>query len=143
MKFLQINAGSLKTSHHLIRHYVDSKSLNVVSVSETWDVNKSQVISLKAFKTQYKPRHTNNIYGGVGLLHRPTIKLSHRKDLERQDLEVIWLETRVNRTPLLIASIYILPKQIYQFDKLDAVLQNIDLSVNLLLLRDVNARSDV
>ncbi len=53
------------------------------------------------------------------------------------------METRVNRTPLLIASIYIPPEHIYQLDKLDAVLQNIDRSVNLLLLSDFNARSHV
>ncbi len=73
---------------------------------------------IEVIQNSVQTRFTNNRYGGVGLLYRPNIKLLPTKDLERQDLEVTWMETRVNRTLLLIASIYIPPEQIYQLDNL-------------------------
>ena len=47
MKILQINSRSINTSQYLINDYVKAKKVELICISETWDLKK--VKNLKAY----------------------------------------------------------------------------------------------
>ena len=134
-----LNARSLNTSAYLIKDFVKSKSIDIMTISETWLANNLNVLKSAGYNAQIRQRQTNN-YGGVAIFSSNSVKIVPRSDLEVPDLEATWAETRVGCDQFVLGSIYIPPNKIEDLEHLDSVLNKLGPNTKLLLTGDLNCR---
>ena len=82
-----------------------TKDIDIITISETWltpDIPDDN-ISLKGF---HKPirKDRDGEGGGVAIYVRENLILKPRPDLNIQNLEAVWVETKINNDSVLIGS---------------------------------------
>lgn len=117
-KILQVNIRSLNTSKRYLEQYVDNNNINLVTLSKTW--NDKSYISFKNWNCNnlFSNRATDN-YGGVAILPNNGSKIVRRKDLEDDELELVWAEVEIDKTKIMLASVYIPPGKTNQLRKFE------------------------
>lgn len=111
LRFGALNARSLRNKHLSIVDYVIDNDLDVVAFTETWlsadssdDVTCSH-LSPPGYVFSHVPR-PNGVCGGVGILHKSSLKAKLVSSANYKSFEVMQTElTRGNRT-LLVNIIY-------------------------------------
>ena len=142
IKLLQVNIRSLNTSKRYLEQYVDKHNINLVFLSETW--NDKSYLSFKNWKCNnlFKNR-PESTYGGVAILPSCGTKIVRRFDLEDNDLELVWAEAEIDKTKVLIATIYIPPSRTDLLLKFEENLFNVlNKTENpIIITGDFNSRS--
>ena len=87
----------------------ESTKFDIITLSETWlkDTHSDAEKQLSGFHNPIrKDRENNSGYGGVAIFVRNNLFCKHRPDLEVDNLEAVWVETRINGKSFLIGSFY-------------------------------------
>ena len=115
--------------------------MDVVLLQEIWTPS-SEIVLPNFRKPLIRLRGWNN-YGGVAVLVQNGAKVVHRKELEVNGLEAIWVEIQVNKVKILFASVYINVGKIDEIALLDKVLEKVLENTNckVMLGMDANLRS--
>ena len=105
ISIVHINANRLKNKLSQIE--LKSKDIDIITISETWlssDVFDNK-IRLQGF---HKPirKDRDGEGGGVAIYVKNNLILKPRPDLDIQNLEAVWVETKINNDPLLVGSFY-------------------------------------
>jgi hypothetical protein len=103
---IYLNARSFLKHKDLIEAEVEH--VDIVTISETWfspshDVND---ICLTGFHPPIRRDRPDDPHGGVAIYVRNNLYCKPRPDLQVQDLEAVWVETKLNQESLLIGSFY-------------------------------------
>ena len=123
-----------------LKIFTSNHSIDVLTVSETW-VNSNvsdPEIDLPSYNLLRRDRESGN-GGGVAAFIKNKFSYNHWPDLESTNLEAIWFELNLPHSkPLLIASVYRPPKDDQFFDEFKALLYNIQIQAEFLVLGDFN-----
>jgi hypothetical protein len=150
-----INARSLNDSDKFeeIVSLVLEHKLDIFAVSETWLNNStsSDLFNIPGFSPMFRlDRSDGRRAGGVSLFTSLSIVAKQRFDLERNGLEVLWVEMQINRLFFVCGVCYRPPNSnqasnIALLDYLQSCLDQIYLKPNthVLLLGDFNAHYDI
>jgi hypothetical protein len=140
MKFLQLNSRSINTSQKLIADYGNKHHIDIMCISEAWEIKNISDITKSGFKSIVRPRPDGK-HGGVCILFKKNIKLIHRPDLSDPNLELLVCETRHDAQPLFIVSVYIPPGNFHSIDLLDRFIDEKLSDKRFLILGDLNCRA--
>ena len=96
------NLRSLKAKDRLMHVKCEfMKTYDIITASETWlkPSDKSDTFALSGYQMPFRrDRQTGLLgYGGVLAWVSNSIACKHRRDLETNDLETLWLEIRLNK----------------------------------------------
>ena len=135
-----LNVRSLRNKVDQISQYLSSNSIDLFSMSETWlDENVSLNLSVHGYSLERKDRNYQG--GGVGCYIKSSISYVRRRDLECDDLEVMWIEIKSpNSRPWLVAIVYRTPSSNAAFfSNFESNVENVyAISHNLILIGDFN-----
>ena len=84
-------------------------SFDIITLSETWlhDNIPNENLHIKGYLPPIRRDRPENVgHGGVAIYVKEDLICKHRPDLEVQDLEAVWVETKVNQDTLLIGCFY-------------------------------------
>ena len=143
MKILQLNVRSLNTSKYLLKNYVHSNRFDIVCLTETWHHdNGGNMRDILGLIPEWRDRTHKTKGGGVAILVSPNIPAVRRTDLESDELEAIFIETKINNKKCIIASVYLPPDRATsaKINTLNDMLNKIN-SDRILITGDLNARS--
>ena len=105
ISIIHLNANRLKNKIPQIE--LRTKNIDIVTVSETWLTPKIQddTIRLQGF---HKPirKDRNSEGGGVAIYIKEHLIIKPRPDLDVNNLEAVWVETKIDNNTLLIGSFY-------------------------------------
>ena len=85
---------------------------DIITLSETWlyDGISNENIHINGYLPPIRRDTPGNAgYRGVAIYVKEDLICKHRPDLEVQDLEAVWLETKVNQETLLVGCFYRAP----------------------------------
>ncbi|WP_419611672.1 reverse transcriptase domain-containing protein [Thiolapillus sp.] len=103
---IHLNARSIKNKIDLLEAEADQ--FDIITVSETWlsqtDANSS--IHLTNYHPPIRRDRPNDPHGGVAIYVKNNLFCKPRPDLQVNDLEAVWVETKINQESLLIGSFY-------------------------------------
>ena len=137
--FLGLNIRSLLPKLSEVKLLVLKTNASVLCLSETWldhSITDSE-ISIPSYSIVRKDRDRHG--GGVCLYIKSNLPYNCRPDLDREDLEMIWVELLLNKTkPILISSTYRPPTQANFIDHFDEILSTMDTSLETYILGDMN-----
>ena len=105
---VHINCRSL-TKEKKILIETESNKFDVITLSETWlkDKHTDQEMNIDGFHTIIRKDRPNNIgWGGVGIYVKNKHYCKRRPDLEVNNLEAVWIETKIDKKSFLIGSFY-------------------------------------
>ena len=135
-----LNVRGLRSSADELKIFTNKHSVDVLIVSETW-LNGHEITSetdLPGYNLLKRDRDSGN-GGGVAGFIKNKFAHNHRPDLESTDLEAIWFELKLPQTkPLLIVSVDRPPTDDQFFDRFKAILGNIQIHSEFLVLGDFN-----
>ena len=141
IKVAHLNIRSLRNKTVDLRSYLLQNPYDVLGISETWlneDIS-NDTISIDGFTFERKDR--NGLGGGVGCFIQNKYTYVRRKDLENNDLELMWLEIkRTNSSSIFVGICYRKPDSNTLFfnnfeESIDHV---ISISENVMILSDLN-----
>ena len=105
ISIIHLNANRIKNKIDQIE--LQTKDIDIITVSETWltpDIN-DDTITLKGFhKPIRKDREGEG--GGVAIYVKDNLILKPRPDLNLQNLEAVWVETKIDNDKLIVGSFY-------------------------------------
>ena len=106
-KIVHINCRSFNTNKKLLIE-AESNKFDIITLSETWlnDKHTDDEVSLDGFHKPIRKDRQNNRGGGVAVYVKTSHFCKHRQDLEIDDLEAVWVETRINKKSYIIGSFY-------------------------------------
>jgi hypothetical protein len=90
-----------------------SQDYDIITLSETWLSSRhtNNDLTLEGFQKPFRKDRPDNLgYGGVLAWIKSHIPAIRRLDLEKQDLELMWIEIKSKSTPILLGTIYRPPK---------------------------------
>ena len=141
------NLRSLKAKDRLMHVKCEFiKTYDIITASETWlkPSDKSDNFTLSGYQMPFRRDRQMGLegYGGVLAWVSNSIACKHRRDLESNDLEALWLEIRLKNRKFLMCVLYRPPNNEAEFwdilsEKLVAVKQVHNMK--LLLIGDLNA----
>ena len=105
--------------------YVEAelKNFDIITLSETWLYSNfpEDKIVINGFQKPYRQdRSDNSGWGGVAIYVKNNIYSKRRPDLEVNDLEAVWIETRIKKETLLVGCFYRPPNSLVSYwDKID------------------------
>ena len=138
---IHINVQSLKHKIDLIE--AESSAFDIITISESWlsqnDNNNS--IRLTNFHQPIRRDRPNDPHGGVAIYVRNNLYCKARPDLEIQDLEAVWVETKQNQESILIGSFYRPPNSVVQYWTLirDSLTKVNNTGLKFIVLGDFNS----
>ena len=137
---IHINARSIKSKLDLIEaEYSDA---DFITVSETWlscdDLNSN--IMLPNFHPPVRHDRETDAHGGVAIYVKSNLINKPRPDLIINDLEAVWVETRLRQERFLIGSFYRPPNSPVRYWDLisDSIRQVSNLGIKFIILGDFN-----
>ena len=135
---LNVHGLGSKARQLELERFLYDVCVDVFCVQETW-FGGDQGVPLPRLAWEGRNRVAHA--GGVGIYVSSSIRYKRRADLERDDLECVWIETPRGGglPPLLVASVYIPPRDLPAIHRLGDVLASIPPGAPRLLLGDFNA----
>ena len=100
------NACSLRNKLDLFE--AECNNYDIITISETW-LNpgiEDKDISLPNFYPPVRLDRNGDPHGGVAIYVRNSLQCKPRPDLQVPLLEAVWIETKLDQTPLLVGSFY-------------------------------------
>ena len=109
LRVMHVNTRSLKNKLDLFE--AESSKFEIITVSETWLSPTPACDNKYLGLTNYHPpirkdRPINDPWGGVAIYVKNDLYCKHRKDLDVNDLEAVWVETKLKQESILIGSFY-------------------------------------
>ena len=105
LSIIHLNANRMKNKLQQIQLRI--KDIDIVTISETWlgpEIADNDLILSGFHKPIRKDRDGTG--GGVAIYVRESLFLKQRPDLDVNNLEAIWVETKIKNETLLIGSFY-------------------------------------
>ena len=141
IKIAHLNIRSLKNKKADLELFLRNNPYDFLGISETWlnpDIS-NDMIAIDGYKFERLDR--NSLGGGVGCYVNYKYKYIRRKDLELNDIELMWLEVkRTNSSSLFVGIIYRKPNaKMNFFDNLEEAIERVNsISNNVMILGDFN-----
>ena len=104
-----LNVCSLRRKVAELSNLLDQYKIDIIMLAETWlssDISDGEV-AIPHYNLERKDRPTRG--GGVAVFYRDTLKMRRRFDLERPDLELLWVELCVNGKTHVMGTAYCPP----------------------------------
>ena len=123
---------------------MSSNPIDVFTMSETW-LDESVCLNLAIDGYSLERRDRDCQGGGIGCYIKSSICYSRRRDLECNDIEIMWVEIRIpNARSWLIGIVYRAPSShVDFFSKLERNLENVYSEThNIVLTGDLNCSPD-
>ena len=125
MKIAHLNIRSLRNKIDDLNLFLSTCPYDLMSFSETWldDSITCNIVSLNGYNLERKDRDING--GGVCCYIRENIPYIRRYDLEKEELELIWVELKPrNQTSLFVCIMYRQPSSLSSY--FDLLEENLD-----------------
>ena len=155
--FCHLNAQSLRNKIDEVKSSL-SKSVRpiILGINESWldSTVSDQEVSMQNYNTFRRDRRSGR-GGGILVFIRDIIKSKRRIDLEKDNIECLWTELKLNKKSLLLGNIYRPPNATTAFfNDLEAMLEKVatqskgvvlvgDLNINLLTKSGLAERMDL
>ena len=141
-KIVHINCRSLNKDNKLLIE-AESDKFDVLTLSETWlkDIHTDEELMIDGFHKPIRRDRPNNIgWGGVAVYVRNSHYCKHRVDLEIDNLEAVWIETKINKKSFIIASFYRPPNATVEYWELisESIRKASAINSTLIILGDFN-----
>ena len=110
MSIVHNNICSLE--HKTLFIEAELNKFDIITLSETWlyDGISNDKIHINGYLPPIRRDTPGNVgYRGVAIYVKEELVCIHRPDLEVQDLEAVWLETKINQETLLVGCFYRTP----------------------------------
>ena len=107
IKICHLNAQSLLSCFDELKLWLQSKSYNIITLSETWidDTVHNSEIHIPGYVCERKDRNRHG--GGTAVYLRDDIEYIRRQDVEKDNNESIWLEIKQeHKKPIVIGCLY-------------------------------------
>ena len=103
---MYVNARSLGKKLDLLE--AESENFDIITLSETWLSKKDDDNDLRLtnFHSPVRQARADDPHGGVTTFVRNNLYCKSRPDLHVNNLEAIWVETKLNQENLLVGSFY-------------------------------------
>ena len=140
MSIIHNNIKSVKTKLNDLK--VEAAHHDIVTLSETLltkDVKNEEVL-MSIFFPPFR-RDRPNGWGGVAIYVKDTLFCKERPDLAVEDLEAIWIETKLKQETLLVGSFYRPPSSRVQYWALveESIKKAMSTPHKLIILGDFNS----
>ena len=140
MSIIHNNIKSVKTKLNDLK--VEAAHHDIVTLSETLltkDVKNEEILMSNFFPPFRRDRP--NGWGGVAIYVRDTLFCKERPDLAVEDLEAIWIETKLKQETLLVGSFYRPPSSRVQYWALveESIKKAMSTPHKLIILGDFNS----
>ena len=140
IRVAQCNIRSLNTSSKLIEDVCQIQEIGVLSLTEIWHPEVSNLKFLQKW-TWHASTRNNREGGGAATIINPQIKTHPRKDLNNPLLEMVWCEIYAEKRKILIGTVYIPPGHDDEMRLLTETLEKISSQHdNVIVMGDFNAR---
>ncbi len=110
LKLCHLNIQSMKRSSEKVTHIALQlgRRYDIITVSETWldSTCSDSDYSLEGYHPIYRRDRTAGVGGGVAAWVSSHLFAKRRRDLEVDDIEVLWLEIRAKNNKFLLCTIY-------------------------------------
>ena len=142
MSIVHLNIRSLRNKLNDVGNYVKNNAVDIFALSETWIDNtiNSSSIDMPGYILERRDRNSHG--GGVACYLKQNVPYLRRKDLENNDIEIMWLEIKSkNQIPLFVGVIYRKPDSPFStfYNSLESNLEQVfSFSDNVILLGDLN-----
>ena len=86
----------------------ERKHFDIVTLSETWlsKMDDNNDLHLTNFHSPVRQDRADDLHGGVAIYVRNIIYCKPRPDLHVNNLEAVWVETKLNQENILVGSFY-------------------------------------
>ncbi len=141
LNICSFNARSLRNKMSEVSQLVFDNSIHLLAVSESWlgPTISDNLISLNGFQAPYR-KDRNEQGGGVCVYASNLLPCKRRTDLERPDLEMVWIEVFYNKLSVLVGCCYRPPNTTVSFyDRLETSLDHASRG-NVILVGDFNVK---
>ena len=103
---VHVNVRSLGKKLDLFE--AESKHCDTITLSETWlsKRDNNNELHLSHFHPPVRQDRADDPHGGVAIYVRNNLYCKPRPDLHVNNLEAVWIETKMNQEKLLVASFY-------------------------------------
>ena len=103
---VHVNARSLRNKIDLFE--AECCNFDILTVSETWlsPLDDNSDLLLAGFHPPVRRDRPNDPHGGVAIYVKNTLYLKARPDLHVDNLEAVWIQTKLNQENVLIGSFY-------------------------------------
>ena len=120
LKICHCNIRSLRVKDRLVHIKCElHNAFDIISISETWlsSADKSESFSLPGYQPAFRRDRpaVKGQGGGVLAWVSSSIACKHRRDLERYDIEAMWLEVRLCNQRFLLCVVYRPPNSGQEF----------------------------
>ena len=139
LKIAQCNIRSLNTSNKLIEDMCGLQGISILSLTEIWHPDVSQLKFLHKWMWNVSIR-TNREGGGAATIISPLIKSHPREDLNNPLLEAVWCEIYLENRKILVGSVYIPPDEDESMMLLIETLKVVSSYENVIVMGDFNAK---
>ena len=141
LKLAHLNVRSLRNKIDLVRYLLFQNPFDIFAISESWlDCTISNTdMGIDGYIIERKDR--NLMGGGIACYVRSNLTHVRRTDLENEQLEIMWLEIKLNKSkPWLVGVVYRPPSSYSEFfQRLEINLERVlDSSRNVVILGDFN-----
>ena len=120
------NESSLTIVHNNIKSlrnkldyvYAELNRFDIIIISETWlksDIRQDDIMLPGYSEPIRRDRPDDSAYGGVAIYAKNNLICKARPDLSVQDLESVWIETRLKNDILLVGCFYRAPNMNVQY----------------------------
>jgi exonuclease III len=139
LHFIHVNARSVVNKLTELSVLAHKTKASIIAVSETWldsTITDSEA-KVEGYNLVRKDRDRHG--GGVCLYIRENLSFNPRLDLQRQDVEAVFVDIMLPKTkPITVGAMYRPPKQSNFLELYQETLSQIDLSNELYILGDFN-----
>ena len=139
LNILHLNVRSLRRKKEQVSQLAHSTDASIIALSETWldqSVTDNE-ISIDGYNITRNDRASTG--GGVCIYIKNNISYNRRTDLEKEDLEGVWIDICLKKTkPILICCLYRPPQQINFNATFEETLSSIPTQTELIILGDMN-----
>ena len=106
LEIIHININSIRNKIDIFE--AEYNAFDIITVSETWlsDSVSNEAIQLTNFHPPVRRDRPGDPHGGVAIYVKNNLFFKPRPDLLVDDLEAVWVETKLDQTSLLIGSFY-------------------------------------
>ncbi len=140
LSIIHINANQITNKVDIIAY--EAHHHDIITVSETWlhKDSKKEGLKISGFHEPVR-KDRGSDGGGVAIYVKNYLPCKHRKDLDIQDLEAVWVETYINNEKLLVGSFYRSPSMpVAYWDLIDTSLREVSAEpVKFIVLGDFNS----
>ena len=151
-----LNIQSVRNKTDIIRDIVINQNIDILSLTETWITNKEKDdfyvkgLTFPGYEFSHIPRRGNRGYGGVGVLHKATIKVTSSEKYKSDSFENMLIQFNTGSRCLNLVTLYRPPPNQKNkftntqfFEEFSTFLQDrVTSSGDLLIVGDLNFHLD-